>query len=218
MSTVTENNETGFTIFRRSRRSTNNRGTGNRGTGNRRQGNYRRNERMHLLHSVASGDLEPEVAVNLLNRTYSQPPTRFHHSVTRSGKVLINGLLMGQSIALFVDEWQKIAAYLGGNNFKNFVEHNADKLKTKRPPRKPHTEHDGVAVDGVVTDGVAVDDVAVDDVAVDDVVTDDVAVDDVVTDDVAVDGIVTDDVVTDDVVTDDVVTDDVVTDDVVTNT
>ena len=153
MNTSTKNNDTegndGFTIFRRTRHVNNRSGDrssnrsnnrSNNRSSNRGQGNTRRNERMTLLHNVASGDIDPETAVNLLNRSYSHQPARYHHSITRDGKVEINGFIAEQSVVLYIDEWQKFASYLGGNNFKNFVEYNKDRLKTKRPPRKPRTE------------------------------------------------------------------------------
>lgn len=120
--------EDGFTIYRVSRRNT-------RNTGRERYTNKnRRNERMRLLHQVANGTLEPEVAARHLSRTYAQPTPRFHHSVTKDGRININGVVPGQSITLMVDEWNRLSSYLSGKNFKRFVDRNSDRLRTRRGP------------------------------------------------------------------------------------
>jgi len=118
----------GFTIFRRARTSS---------SGPRRErytNKNRRSERMNLLHQVANGTMEPEVAARHLNRTYAQPTQRFHHTVTRDGRINISGVVPGQSLTLMVDEWTRLASYLGGKNFRRFVERNGERLRTRRGP------------------------------------------------------------------------------------
>ena len=129
MTEKTENTgDDGFTIFRRARTSS---------SGPRRErytNKNRRSERMNLLHQVANGTMEPEVAARHLNRTYAQPTQRFHHTVTRDGRINISGVVPGQSLTLMVDEWTRLASYLSGKNFRRFVERNGERLRTRRGP------------------------------------------------------------------------------------
>ena len=132
--TNTTGGDEGFTIFRRSR------GSSSSGTRPERYTNKnRRTERMNLLHQVANGTMEPEVAARHLNRTYAQPTQRFHHTVTRDGRINISGVVPGQSVTLMVDEWARLASYLNGKNFRRFVERNSDRLRTRRGPYTPTT-------------------------------------------------------------------------------
>ena len=132
--TNTTGGDEGFTIFRRSR------GSSSSGTRHERYTNKnRRTERMNLLHQVANGTMEPEVAARHLNRTYAQPTQRFHHTVTRDGRINISGVVPGQSVTLMVDEWARLASYLNGKNFRRFVERNSDRLRTRRGPYTPTT-------------------------------------------------------------------------------
>ena len=120
--------EDGFTIFRRTRTSS---------SGPRRErytNKNRRSERMNLLHQVANGTMEPETAAKHLNKTYAQPTQRFHHTVTRDGRINISGVVPGQSLTLMVDEWTRLASYLSGKNFRRFVERNSERLRTRRGP------------------------------------------------------------------------------------
>ena len=130
---MTENTERtdvddGFTIFRRTRTRT------SAPKRERYTNKNRRNERMNLLHQVANGTMEPEVAARHLNRTYALPTQRFHHTVTRDGRINISGVVPGQSVTLMVDEWARLASYLGGKNFRRFIERNSSRLRTRRGP------------------------------------------------------------------------------------
>ena len=171
----------GFTIFRRPRRRNNNRtnnseqnsgrydgeynnrqrggrrgGRGGRGGYN--NGRSRRTERMHLLQQVASGDMEPDAAVRLISRTYSQPPLRFHHRVTHDGRISIEGIVANQTLTLCIDEWQKVASYLNGQNFNRFVTRNESRLRTRRRPRRQNN-NESASLDETTVDPSLQDDV-----------------------------------------------------------
>ena len=147
MTENTENTgEDGFTIFRRARTSS---------SGPRRErytNKNRRSERMNLLHQVANGTMEPEVAARHLNRTYAQPTQRFHHTVTRDGRINISGVVPGQSLTLMVDEWTRLASYLGGKNFRRFVERNSERLRTRRGPYTGSTGSTGSTTETSTTE------------------------------------------------------------------
>tara|TARA_B100000674_G_scaffold446073_1_gene412746 strand:+ start:125 stop:676 length:552 start_codon:yes stop_codon:yes gene_type:complete len=159
MTEKTENTgEDGFTIFRRARTSS---------SGPRRErytNKNRRSERMNLLHQVANGTMEPEVAARHLNRTYAQPTQRFHHTVTRDGRINISGVVPGQSLTLMVDEWTRLASYLGGKNFRRFVERNSERLRTRRGPytgstgstTETSTTEEGTSTEPSLLEGVEV--------------------------------------------------------------
>jgi hypothetical protein len=121
MDNLKRGNDDGFTIFQRNRRPRNT------------QPQTLRERRRTLLGEVASGSVSVEDAMRDLNKTY-KPTRRFYHKVTNDNKVSVAGVIQGQSLVLSVDEWYKLGAYLGGNNFKRFIDRNSERLHFRRRP------------------------------------------------------------------------------------